>query len=68
MMSDLPKKPKKPSDIADQLRELQQLRKQVHETELELSRNRTPRADIHSKVDGKDIDCLWLIVRNQRQH
>jgi hypothetical protein len=55
MMSDhLPKNPKRPNDIAGQLRELQQLRKQVHETELELSRNRSPRADIHSKVDGKD--------------
>jgi hypothetical protein len=47
------KKPKQPSDIAGQFRELQQLRKLVHEAELEFSRNKSPRADIDSKVDGK---------------
>jgi len=51
MMSDRPKKPKQPSDIAGQFRELQQLRKLVHEAELEFSRS--PRADINPKVDSK---------------
>jgi hypothetical protein len=48
-------RPKNPSDIAGQLRELQQLRKQVHEAELEFSRNRSPGADTDSKGDGKDL-------------
>jgi hypothetical protein len=48
------KKPKQPNDIAGRFRELQQLRKLVHEAELELLRNRSPRADIVSKVDGKE--------------
>jgi hypothetical protein len=51
--SDRPKKAKQPSDIAEQFRELQQLRKLVREAELELSRNRSHRADINPKVDGK---------------
>ena len=51
MTSDRPKKSRKPSDIAGQFRELLQLRKLVHEAELELSRS--PRADIDPKVDGK---------------
>ena len=46
-------RPKKPSDIAGQFRELQQLRRQVHEAEIELSRNRSPDADTHSK--GEDL-------------
>ena len=54
MTSDRPNKPKKPSDLAGQLRELQQLRKQVHDAELELLRNRIPRPDVLSKGDGKD--------------
>jgi hypothetical protein len=54
MMSNRPKKPKQPNDIAARFRELQQLRKLIHEAELELSRNRSPRADIVSKVDGKE--------------
>ena len=54
MKSDRPNKSKKPSDIAGQLRELQQLRKQVHEAELELSRNKSTSADTHSKGDGRD--------------
>jgi hypothetical protein len=49
-------RPKKPSDIAGQFRELQQLRKQVHEAELELPRNRSPdAADTDSKGDDKDV-------------
>jgi hypothetical protein len=51
MTSDRPKKSRKPSDIAGRFRELLQLRKLVHEAELELSRS--PRAEIDSKVDGK---------------
>lgn len=48
MTSDHPKKPMKPCDIARQFRELQQLRKQVHEAELDFSRNN---ADVDLKVD-----------------
>jgi hypothetical protein len=47
-MSDYPKKPRKPSDIARQFRELQQLRKQVQEAELDCSRNR---ADVDPQLD-----------------
>jgi hypothetical protein len=54
MTSDRPNKPKKPSDVAGQFRELQQLRKQVHDAELELLRNRSPRPDVPSRGDGKD--------------
>jgi len=39
MMSDHSKKPLKLSDIAQQFRELQQLRQQVHEAELDFSRD-----------------------------
>ena len=46
MTSDRPKRSKKPSNIASLFRELQQLRKQVHEAQLELSLNRNPRDDI----------------------
>jgi len=38
-MLDYPKKPMKPSDLARQFRELQQLRKQVHEAESNFSRD-----------------------------
>jgi hypothetical protein len=49
MTSDHPRKPRKPSDIAQQFRELQQLRKQVHEAELDFSRNS---ADVDVKVEA----------------
>ena len=55
-MLDLPKKSRKSSDIAGQFRELQQLRNQVHEAELEFSRNRSHRGNIDSTVDDKDRD------------
>jgi hypothetical protein len=51
--SDRPKKAKQPSNIAEQFRELQQLRKLVHEAELEFSRNRIPHNDFGSKSEGK---------------
>jgi len=50
-MSDRPKKSRKPGDIAARFRELLQLRRLVHQAELEFSRS--PRADIDPKVDGK---------------
>jgi hypothetical protein len=40
MTSDRLKEPKKPNDIAVQFRELQQLRRQVHEAELKFPRKR----------------------------
>jgi hypothetical protein len=49
-------RPKKRSDIAGQFRELQRLRKQVHEAELDLSRNRSSdAADTRPKGDNKDL-------------
>jgi hypothetical protein len=52
MLSDRPKRPRQPSDIAGRFRELQQLRKLVHEAELEFSRSRIPRSDFKSKVES----------------
>ena len=51
MTSDRPRKSMKPSDIAGRFRELLQLRKLVHEAELELSQS--PRTQIDPTVDGK---------------
>ena len=49
-------RPKKRSDIAGQFRELQRLRKQVHEAELDLSRNGSSDAtDARPKGDDKDL-------------
>ena len=53
MTSDHPKKPKKPSDIAEQFEALLQIRKQVHQAELDLSRNRSPRAEVDPKVNAR---------------
>jgi hypothetical protein len=49
MTSDRPKRAKTPCNIASLFRELQQLRKQVHEAQLELSLNRSRSADIDDK-------------------
>jgi hypothetical protein len=52
MMSDRPKMPKKPSDLANQFRELQQLRQRVREAELAAGREKQgARASL--KVSGR---------------
>ena len=52
MTSDHPRKAKKASDLAEQFKELLQVRKQVHEAELDL-RNRSPRAEVDPKADAR---------------
>jgi hypothetical protein len=53
MTSDRPKKPKKSSNIAEQFKELQQLRERVQKAELDFSRKRSTHTNINPKTDGR---------------
>ena len=53
MTSDRVKKSEKPSYIAEQFKELQQLREQVRKAELNFSPKRNPRAAVDPKGDNE---------------
>ena len=53
MTSDSSKKSEKPSDIAEQFKQLQQLREQVRKAELNFSPKRCPRAAVDPKGDNE---------------